>query len=401
MNCDVNKLKLSLWHFVVVACLCSLWPFISHAASRAERHVGADLETMKGLFRTLLPGEVIEVNRVNKTIALSGTISGAEIAEKAEQIARQYVGPDVQLLNFLKVKNSQQVMLRVRVGEIQRSALRQVGLNLQGARRLGEVTVPFGTGGGLANGLSSTAGIIQPLASDFGAAGVLFRSANGKLDLSATLDMLEQQGLIRMLAEPNLVAISGESARFLAGGEFPVPIAQQFNTMSVEYKPVGVKIDFSPVVLSANRIRLKVEPEVSEITTDIEKGAVRLNNITIPAVTTRRARTTVELAPGESFMIAGLIKDDMRNAVDQLPGLGSIPILSSLFRSTAFQRQETELVIAVTPYLVDPTAHKDIKLPTDQFRAPTGLDMVFFGALGAKGASNIDATVSPAGFVAE
>ena len=319
-----------------------------HSSTQSEQR-SDDYSSLRRVLRSLLPGENIGVERVNKTIALTGTVSSAEVAQKAVKVAEEFAG--VGVLNFMQIKSGQQVMLRVRIGEIQRTALKRLGI-----------------------------GIVTPL---------------------AVLTSLEQEGVFKVLAEPNLVAMSGESAEFLAGGEFPVPIAQKGDTMSVDYKPFGIKVAFTPLVLSPNRIRLNVEPEVSELS---NLGAVSVKGMNIPSVTSRRAKTTVELAPGESFMIGGLIKDNLRNQITQLPALGDIPVLGALFRSSAFNRNETELVIAVTPYLVDPVTGADIKLPTDNFRPASTLESVFFGKLGAHNTLENPPSKGlegPAGFIAE
>ncbi len=368
------------------------------AAQEIPASGSVDLLGIKRALHSFLPNETIGVEMVNKAIALTGNISGADTAQKAMKIAKEYVPADAQVLNFMQIKTGQQVMLRVRVGEIQRTALKRIGFNLQGVRRAGDYTIPFATGGGIGQAVGSAVSDSQA----FGVGSIIYNSTN--LDLSATLDMLEQNGLFKMLAEPNLVAVSGESASFLAGGEFPVPIAQYGDTISVDYKPFGVKVGFSPLVLSANRIRLNVEPEVSEISAE---GAVQIKGFTIPSVTSRRAKTTVELAPGESFMIAGLIKDDFRTTINQVPGVGDIPVLSALFRSAAFQRNETELVIAVTPYIADPVASDDVRLPTDNFHTPSVLEGVFLGALSSRTATknavapNTQGLEGPVGYIAE
>jgi len=208
------------------------------------------------------------------------------------------------------------------------------------------------------------------------------------------------------LAEPNLVALSGEQAEFLAGGEFPFPVANgsgDDSSVSVEFKPYGVSVSFIPYVLSENRIRLTVLPEVSELSTS---EAVTIQGLSLPSLTTRRAKTTIELAPGESFMIAGLIRDDVSTALRQIPGVNEIPILSALLRSSEFERNETELVIAVTPYLVDPLASKDVRLPTDDYRTPSTMEMFFYGALssiknGERQISQRQALEGPIGFMVE
>ena len=198
------------------------------------------------------------------------------------------------------------------------------------------------------------------------------------------MQALEQDGLFKLLAEPNLVAISGEQAEFLAGGEIPIPVPQggggNGTTITIQYKPYGVAVRFKPSVLTQNLIHMEVQPEVSELD---PANAIVVDTFHIPALTTRRAKTTVELAPGEGFMIAGLLKDKTSATIDQLPGAMDLPILGALFRSTQFQRNETELVIAVTPYIVDPLKNSEVKMPTDEFRPASQMEMFFYGALGS------------------
>ena len=181
------------------------------------------------------------------------------------------------------------------------------------------------------------------------------------------------------LANPNLTALSGETGTFLAGGEIPIPIAQGLGAVSIEYKQYGVSLAYTPTVLADGRISLRVRPEVSQLSSD---GAVTFQGTSIPAITTRRAETTVELGSGQSFMIAGLLQNSHNNSIDKTPGIGDLPVLGALFRSNGFQRNETELVTVITPYLVKPVNANDIVLPTDGYKAPTDLDRVLFGQLG-------------------
>jgi pilus assembly protein CpaC len=302
--------------------------------------VGSDIPDIKRALNEFFPNEAVEVKWANNSVVLSGAVSGAEVASRIVNIVEEYLPTNSSnLINLMQVKGGQQVMLRVQIGEVQRGAIDKLGFS--------------------ANGLMSQTRMF---------------------DVASEFDAMVGDGVMKILAEPNLTAISGESAEFLAGGEFPVPVAQGDNVMSVQYKPFGVSLKFTPTVLSQNRIRLNVEPEVSDIST---KGAIKVNGMTVPAITSRRAKTTVELAPGESFMIAGLIKDDLRNVVGEMPPFGDIPILGALFRSTAFQRNETELVIAVTPYIAKPVVASEIKLPTDDFRPASVLESYFMGALGS------------------
>ena len=309
----------------------------SHVERKSEpaRSGGNDLGAMKRALRNLLPNENIGVEMVNRTVALTGVVSSAEAASRAVKIADEFVNNgsgNHQILNLMQLRSGQQVMLKVKVGEMRRSEINKLGLGLHGIISSGEAV--------------------------FGA--------------------LEGDGSFKTLAEPTLTAISGESAKFLAGGEFPVPVAQGNDTMSVDYKKFGVSLDFSPIVISDKRVRLNVSSEVSELS---DAGGVAVRGTKVPSIATRRANTTVELAPGESFMIAGLIKNSTGAELDQVPGLGSIPILNLLFRSAEFKRHETELVIAVTPYMADPMEAKDVKLPTDGYTSPSMMEMFMLGRL--------------------
>src|SRR5690606_26740161 len=191
------------------------------------------------------------------------------------------------------------------------------------------------------------------------------------LDILGALDLAERDGLVVTLAEPNLTALSGETAEFLAGGEFPIPLSQGLGTTTVEYKNYGVSLAYTPTVLANGRISMRVRPEVSELSS---AGAVTLSNVTIPALTVRRAETTVELGSGQSFMIAGLLSSNAQNTIDKAPGAGDVPVLGALFRSSEFRKGETELVIVVTPYLVKPVNDGEIALPTDGYQSPSALD---------------------------
>ena len=352
-----------------------------------------DFPAIKKSLKELLPYERVDIKMVNSNIALTGEVGSVAAAERAVKIVEEFVspafGPNASaaagdegaapsgILNLLSITGGQQVMLRVRVGEIRRDTLKQMGTNFQTLSNNGSSILQFGAGAGLSlfDPVGGALGTFNALTQDsFGAIG-----ASGG-DFAGVLEALEQNGLFKTLAEPNLVAMSGEEARFLAGGEFPIPVPQDLGNVTIEYKPFGVSVNFKPFVLSENRIRIAVEPEVSEIDEDT---SIEIAGFEVPSLNVRRAETTVELAPGESFMIAGLIQDEVASRIDQLPGIGEIPILSALFRSTSFQRQETELVLAVTPYLVDPIASGDVKLPVDDFRPASVMESFFYGALGA------------------
>ena len=392
--------------------------------------VGYDLPALRKALKSFLPNENISVEMVNNSVALTGQVTSAASVDKALQITKEYVlapasgdsgttavaalapaagstppadaskqSGQSNVLNFLQVNSGQQVMLRVRVGEIQRTALKTLGIDLNVIQRAeGASSAVLGTGGGIASLVApgSTGTAVSPGVfllpggqAPTNTRGILSGrwqpgGANGNT-YAALIKALESDGLFKVLAEPNLVAISGEQAEFLSGGEIPIPVVQNGggggNNISIEYKPFGVAVRFTPNVLSANRIRMTVQPEVSEIST---ANGINISGFTVPGIETRRAKTTVELAPGESFMIAGLISDNTRSAIDQLPGAKELPILGALFRSTEFQRNETELVIAVTPYIVDPLVSSEVKLPSDNFRPATQMEMFFYGALGSQ-----------------
>ncbi len=380
--------------------------------------VGHDLPAIRRSLKNFLPNETIGVEMVNTSIALTGQISNASVADKAIKIVEDFIhadgpnsgeapvvvdpanpaAPSSEILNMMQVTTGQQVMLRVRVGEINRQALKNLGVDLNAvSRAAGSGLIGFGTGGGIASLVSPASGedainpgvfLLPGGQTPTDTQGVLVgrwqpHGADGNT-VAGALKALERDGLFKLLAEPNLVAVSGEEAEFLAGGEVPIPVVQSSSgtapTINIEFKPFGVAVRFTPNVLSENRIRMAVSPEVSELSSE---NAVVISGFTIPSISTRRAKTTVELAPGESFMIAGLIKDQMRASIDQLPGVKELPVLGALFRSTEFQRNETELVIAVTPYLVDPLKSSDVKLPTDNFRNSSQMELFFYGALGS------------------
>lgn len=378
-----------------------------------------DLPAVRRALREYLPNERIGISMVNTRMALTGTISSAESAATAIEIAEEFVrgklvGEDAltrpaknaqirsPIINLMKISAGQQVMLRIRIGEIQRSALKNLGVNLT-AFNGGTSGFQLGTGAGRFGNVTGDVPTFGPGQFSFSESSDAFgiSRVTGELagfDLAAAVDALERDGILKVLAEPNLVALSGEEAQFLAGGEFPIPVPQQLGTTTIEYKPFGVALKFTPYVLSENRLRIQVNPEVSEISN--ERVIETSDGFTAPSIVTRRASTTVELAPGESFMIAGLIRDNMISQIDELPGVGEIPVLSALFRSTSFQRNETELVIAVTPYLVDPLKGSDVKLPTDDFKPASFMESIFFGAIsGTRG--NNPSVEGPSGFMVD
>ena len=329
--------------------------------------VSQNITSVDEVLRAAMPNSSIRVMNVGQVAVLTGTVASPEESAQAAQLVSAVLNPGVDLskdgalckicvVNRLNTATPLQVNLRVRIAEVNRSLLKQVGFNL--LSRDGTGGFQFGIGKGNPGtfgspGQGDTPAVpkgfnINPVGTTLGAAGNLFG-----LDLLASLDLAEVDGLVTTLAEPNLTALSGETASFLAGGEFPVPISQSLGSISVEYKQYGVGLAFTPIVLADGRISMRVRPEVSELSAE---GSIKLNGFDVPALVTRRAETTVELGSGQSFMLAGLIRNNTTNNIDKAPFLGDLPILGALFRSTSFRRQETELVIIVTPYLVRPVS---------------------------------------------
>ncbi len=336
--------------------------------------VGPDVEGIRREMADLLPGERVDARISGGKIILSGTVTDAGAAARAVQIARVFAKEDV--VNLMSVGGSQQVMLEVRFAEVNRNVGEQLGVRGFGVGS----DVEFAIGDGAS--ASTTAGglAVDAVSGAYGILHTIF--SIGDLSIDAYLDTLERKGLSKTLAEPTLIALSGEPAEFLAGGEFPVPVAQGGGTgtgnggITVEFKPFGVGLGFTPTVLSDGVINLVVAPEVSSID---PSASVTVGGISVPGLQTRRAKTTLELRDGQSFAIAGLLRQDFQTSVRQLPFLGSIPILGSLFRSTSFQKGETELLIVVTPRLVKPIRPDQVRLPTDRVKNPDVLDTLLVG----------------------
>ncbi len=342
-------------------------------AYAATVRVGSNTGSLDEMMRLAMPDSAIQVTPMNNLVLLTGTVASPGDVEEAQRLVQAYVGTGTQVVSRVRSATPLQVMLRVKIAEVNRSLLKEVGFNLLGQNN---------SGFSIAQG----EGIYVPpvgTASDPATYGQILRSATGTtlglaknifgLDLVSRLQLAEADGLVTTLAEPTLTALSGETASFLAGGEFPVPISQSLGSVTIEYKQYGVGLAFTPFVLADGRISMRVRPEVSELSAE---GSIRLNGFNVPALTTRRAETTVELGSGQSFMLAGLLRNTNTNNIDKAPFLGDIPILGALFRSTSFRRQETELVIIVTPYLVRPVSGK-LAAPTDGYRAPTDAGRIF------------------------
>ena len=343
--------------------------------------VGPDLEALRGQFADIMPGEDIAARLTNGKLMLTGTVSDPGMASRAQRIAAAYAGEEV--INMLSVGSPQQVMLEVRFAEVNRTIGEQLGVSGFANSLSGNFGAAQGNGASLLPGVDGSGALgISPILDSFGVLSALFEI--GDVNIEAYLDTLERQGLSKTLAEPTLVALSGEKASFLAGGEFPVPVAQSSGgggggggqAITVQFKPFGVSLSFTPTVLGNRVINLVVEPEVSSID---PSASITINGLNVPGLQTRRASTTVELRDGESFVLAGLLRSDFQTNVQQLPLLGSIPILGALFRSTKFQKGETELLIVVTPRLVKPIQPGQVMLPTDRVADPDAAETLLLG----------------------
>lgn len=337
--------------------------------------VGNNIETLDQMLALAMPDANIQVNTMNGLVLLTGTVGAPEDAAEADRLVQAMVGAQTQVVSRLQTATPLQVNLQVRIAEVSRSIIKDIGMN-----SIGNGSAGTGNVWSIASGIDS-----RFMTDDEGYIKDIFKKEDGTslkflgkvlgLNLNSSLDLAEKNGLISTLAQPNLTTMSGETADFLAGGEYPVPMPNpRDGTVGIEYRKYGVSLSYTPTVLSNGRISMRVRPEVSELSSE---GAVKFNGYEIPSLTIRRTETTVELGSGESFMIAGLMSNRSVDSVAKAPGLGDVPILGNLFKSDNFRRGETELVIMITPYLVKPVNANDIRLPTDAFRAPTDLQRVF------------------------
>ncbi|HHI70240.1 MAG TPA: type II and III secretion system protein family protein [Rhodobacteraceae bacterium] len=347
--------------------------------TNVEVQVTPDVAEFKERLRQILPGEQIEVRTANDGIVLSGTVSSAARLDRALDLAQRYA-PD-RVSNLMVVGGTQQVMLKVRFAEMQRTVSKQLsgGITFNSSK-----VIAGGGSGGLtgtttvnpATGLTSITNAFKLGTTSAG--GVLLSGAR----INVLLEALETKGVVRTLAEPNLIALSGQEAKFLAGGEYPVPIAQRDNTISVKYKPFGIQLNFTPRVVDGDIINLSLTASVSSI--DPANGVNLGGGFKIDAFKKRETTTTVEMHDGDSFAIAGLLQDDFRDLNNQVPWLGDIPILGTLFRSADYQRSQSELVIIITPHLVTPTRGEALALPTDRVRIPTEGELFLNGKVAGR-----------------
>lgn len=332
--------------------------------SNVEVQVTPDIAEFKERLRQILPGENIEVRTANDGIVLSGTVSSTPKLDRALDLAKRYAGDRVS--NLMSVGGTQQVMLKIRFAEMQRSVAKDLSSTINAGVARGNSSM----------GLSNTGRTVS------GGGSLGLTVGRGNFEFGVLLEALESKGVVRTLAEPNLTALSGQQAKFLAGGEYPIPVYNgSDNGVTVQYKPFGVEMAFTPRVLDSNTINLEIAAAVSAIDTTVtmENGGFSVN-----AFKRRETSTTVEMRDGESFAIAGLLQDDFNGSHSQIPWLGDVPVLGALFRSSSFERKQSELVIIVTPHLVSPTRGEALALPTDRVRLPSESDMFLFGRTAGK-----------------
>jgi pilus assembly protein CpaC len=332
--------------------------------------VARDMDALRSMVASRFPNMNVQLSTGNGSLLLAGQAVNAADADAVVQSLTPYLADKEVLINHMTIDRPQQVQLRVRITEVDRNVTQQLGINWQS---LGNVAGNFF--GGVFSG-RPIYNLTQPLANGTfpvnlptnNAYSLFGQFRTNNTNIQVLIDALNQEGLITVLAEPTLVALSGQTASFLAGGEFPIPVSQVNGAISVEFKQFGVKLDFTPTVLSEGRISLKVRPEVSQIDTSV---SVTTAGITIPGLSVRRADTTVELASGQSFAIGGLLQSNTTDIISQIPGVGSIPILGKLFSSSNYQNNKTELVIMVTPYLVEPTDPSKLRTPLESLVSPS------------------------------
>jgi pilus assembly protein CpaC len=321
-------------------------------------------------LKRLLPNSQVEVSSVNNTLVLSGVAGSAADALTAKTIAARYVPDPNHLINTMAVDAPSQINLRVRMLEVSRDIVKALGFNWGSTAAPGQFSFGLATGNA-----TPSASPVSPLHTG-GVDNLLAGFKSGSVDINVVIDALDSEGLITVLAEPNLTAESGAAASFLAGGEYPVPVPQSLGVTTIDYKNYGVSLGFVATLTDGGRINMRVKPEVSQLSNN---GAITLGGVTVPALTVRRAETTVDLASGQSFAIAGLMQNSVTHGIQKFPGLGNIPGLGLLFRSDKFERNEDELVVIVTPYIVHPSKTR-LSGPTDGYIAPTDAARVLEGA---------------------
>lgn len=355
--------------------------------------VSTSSSELKATLKKLYPNEDIKVYPTPKGVILRGDVSTARISKNATDVAKRFMtGETDEVVNELSVTQPTQVMIKVKIAEVNRSVLNSIDINWTATGPMNSML--FGLVQDAATPFSAANVFTRPGTADVTRLGASYQGRN--TSLTALIDIVAKEGLGTILAEPNLVAISGETASFLAGGEFPVPVPQAQN-VTIEYKQFGISLAFTPTVLSDHQINMRVRPEVSDL--DYANGITyqvgTTGTVQVPGISTRRVDTTVELASGQSFAIAGLFQSTMSNEISEVPGLANVPLLGALFRSPSFKRKESELVVIVTPYIVEPSRQNDMKSPTQDIRYASQLEGILTGKLtdshSSESVANMDA----------
>ncbi|SHL36909.1 pilus assembly protein CpaC [Roseibium suaedae] len=338
--------------------------------------VEADSSDLQSLIKRLLPRTRISVETLNGSVILTGSAATTADAQAAGDIATRFLGtggaPEsgtASVLNMVAVDEKDQVHLKVTVAEVERSIIKRLGVEMSGTVGIGNYTAGFN--------MPASYNVNTNVTSQSSLAGSFIA---GNTSMAANIEALQRDGVIRTLAEPTLTAISGENANFLAGGEFPIPVGydNETNTVTLDYKKFGVGLDFTPVVMSGGRISLKIKTEVSELSSE---GAVQLSGVSVPALKIRRAESTLELPSGGTLVMAGLLKESYKQSINGVPGLMQLPVLGSLFKSRDFLREQTELVVFVTPYVVTPVAPSQIQRPDQNLMPASDAESVFLNRL--------------------
>jgi pilus assembly protein CpaC len=374
--------------------------------------VEKDVVDLAGLMKASMPNSSILVQALNDSVVLTGQVASALESSRAADLAAKFVGDPKKVINMIGIAAGQQVMLKVRIAEMDRNIAKQFGVNLQAAKIIGGST-PFAASTSnqfnlVGKALSDLSGLQAGQVCEGGtsqsgnAFGTLLNHAGNCTlgnNVQGQLQALERVGLVHMLAEPNLTAVSGETAKFLAGGEFPVPASRDRDgNITVEFKQFGVGLSFTPVVIAPGRISLQLSSEVSELSNTgafTLSGSSTTQGLTIPALTVRRTQTTIELPSGGSFAVAGLMQHNTKQVVDGFPGVKDLPVLGALFRSRDFADDQTELVVMVSAYLVEPTSEAALSSPTDGFVAPTDPETLLLGRLNATYRKKDDRPLAP------
>jgi pilus assembly protein CpaC len=360
----------------------------------ATIRVGANLDSVEQMLQLTMPEANIHVATMNGVVVLTGSVFQPEDIVEAEDLVQAFVGQSTKVISRLKSATPMQVNLQVRIAEVSRSLSKDISSNLttrdnDGASGNGFLFVPS-----RGRNVATFTDTIDPTTGAVTRTNILFNNPAGGnvlnmaknlfgLDMALGLDFAERSGLATTLAQPNLTTMSGETAEFLAGGQFPIPASAGLGATSIEFRNYGISLQYTPTVMADGRIQLRVRPEVSDISS---QGALRINGFEVPAITTRTVETTVELGSGQSFMIAGLLNNSQSSSIDKFPGLGDVPVLGQLFKSNGWKKNETELVIVITPYLVKPVSESEIKLPTDGYNAPNDLERLLLN----KTATNVN-----------